>query len=175
MSEFLEEGYEIPKAPSNYTKIEKDVTLRLRVLPSWNDTDVIRCYEYFDIRWEKPKPVRSLTPFKETPWIKDKEKQKEVWNLKVWNYKLEQIQIYNIPQITIKEQIMKYFQDEDFLSPINYDLKITKTWEWFDTKYAVLASPPKAFDSKLLEWKDVDIDWSWFLECETDIFKAVEA
>ena len=26
MSEFLEEGYEIPKAPSNYTKIEKDTS-----------------------------------------------------------------------------------------------------------------------------------------------------
>lgn len=175
MSDFLDEEYEIPKAPSNYTKIEKDVTTKLRVLPSWNDKDVIICYEYFDIRWDKPKPIRSLTKFTETPWIKEWEKAKEVWNLKVWNYDLEQIQIYNIPQVTVKEAIMKYFKDEDYLSPVNYDLKISKTWDWYETKYAVLASPPKAFNQSLLKWKEVNIDWAGFLECESDIFKPIEA
>jgi hypothetical protein len=173
MNNFLPKNYEIPKTPSKYTKFENDKTTRIRILPSWTDKDTIIFYEYFDISGENPKPVRSIKPFQETPWIKEGQKQKEIWNCKVWNYEIEQVQICSIWQMTIKEAIMNYYMDNDFWSPVLFDLKISKKWEKLETTYWVIASPPKEFDKSLLVWKDFKIDWSGFLKCETDIFQKV--
>jgi len=174
MSDFLPQDYEIPKAASNYTKFAEDETTRIRILPSWLDKDVIICYEYFDNRWEHPAPVRSSKEFETTPGIREWDRQKEVWNFKVWNYDLEQVQICNVPQKSIKEAIMGYYKDEDFGSPVGYDLKVTRTGKKLETKYNVIATPPKDFDQNLLEWKDFDIDWVGFIECEKDIFRKIE-
>ena len=173
-TEFLPPDYEIPKSPSNYTKFEKDTTTKVRILPSGTTKDTIIYWEYFDERWEKAKPVRSIWEFKDTPWIKHWRKAKEMWSLKVWNYDLEQVQMMQIWQVSIKEAIIDYYMNDNYWNPLWYDIEIKRTWEKLDTKYSVIANPPKEFDQSLLEWKDLEIDWAWFMECETDIFKKVD-
>lgn len=172
--DFLPKDYEIPKAPSRYTKFVKDETVKIRILAQeWDKTTQI-FYEYFDIRWDKPKPVRSINEFEDTPWIKEWEYQKEVWSVKVWNYDEEIVQIMSIQQKTIKEAIMSYYEEEAYWNPTWYDLKISREWDKLLTKYKVVALPPKEFDEKLIDWKDVTIDWCGFMECETEIFKNIE-
>jgi len=173
MSDFLPKEYELPKSESRFTKFEKDQTTRIRILPSGLDLDTIRFYEYFDISWEAPKPIRSSKPFEDTPWIRDWEKQKEVWSMKIWNYETECVQILSITQKTIKEQIIAYNEDKDYGSPVWYDLKIKKTWEKLKTKYSVIPGPVKEFEADE-NFVDIDIDWAWFLECEKDIFKEIK-
>jgi len=172
--DFLPPDYEIPKSPSRYTKFEKDWTTKIRILPQEWDKITQIYYEYFDTRWEKPKSVRSIKEFETTPWIREWEHQKQMWSFKVWNYDKEIIQICSIWQKSIQESIFAYHKEEAYWNPTWYDLKISREWEKLTTKYSIVALPPKPFDKSLLEWKEVNIDWIWFLECETEIFKTIE-
>jgi hypothetical protein len=171
---FLPEGYELPKSNSSFTKFEKDKTTRIRVLPSWLDQDALIFWEYFDESWEKPKPIRSIQPHKNTPWIKEGHKQKECWTMKVYNYDTEQVEICTINQASIKTAIMWFFSDSDYGDPKGYDLKITRTWDKLETKYTITPTPPKEFDDSLLIWKDKNIDWSAFLASEQNVFLDIE-
>ena len=172
MSDFIPEWYEIPKTQSRFTKFEKDETTRVRVLPSWLDLDTIRYFEYFDTSWEKPKPIRSIKPFTETRWIRDWDKVKLVWSMKVWNYNEECIQIMSISQKTIQQAIFDLYMDDDYKSPTWYDLKIKRTGDKLETKYSVIAWPVRDFEEDM--GTDISIDWSGFLESESDIFKEAE-
>ena len=172
---FLPENYELPASENNFTKFEKDKTTKLRILLSWLDKNCVIYYEYFqDIEWWKVKPIRSTKKFTETPWINAKSQVKEVWSFKVYNYEAQSIQICSIPQKWIKETIMNLIWDSDYGDPLGYDIKISKTGEGMETKYSLLASPPKEFDDKLIFNKDKDIDWAWFLSSEKDIFHKIE-
>lgn len=168
---FLPENYEIPTSESRYTKFEKDKTTKIRVLKSWMDQDCIVFWEYFQIQADwKTKPIRSKTKFNETPWIENWKIQKEIWGIKVFNYETQSIQICNIGQKWIKETIMNFINDEDYGSPLLYDLKISRQWDWLDTKYGIVPWKTIEFDEKLIEWKDIKIDWVGFLNSEKDIF-----
>lgn len=170
MTNFLPDNYELPTTETNYTKFEKEKTTRIRILESWLDQDCILYYEYFQDQADwKTKPIRSKTKFTETPWINVKSQVKEVWSFKVFNYDLQTIQICSISQKWIKESILNLIKDEDFWNPLWYDLKISRNWEWLETKYGVIATPPKPFDKKLIkEYKK--IDWIAFLNSEKDVF-----
>lgn len=170
MTNFLPDNYELPTTETNFTKFEKDKTTRIRILESWLDQDCIVYYEYFQDQWDwKTKPIRSTTKFTETPWINAKSQVKEVWSFKVFNYETQGIQICSVSQKGIKEAIMGYIKDDDFWNPLWYDLKISRTGEWLETKYWVIATPPKPFETKLIK-EDKKIDWIWFLNSEKDIF-----
>lgn len=173
--DFLPQDYEVPKSPSRYTKFVKDETVHLRILAQEWDKMTQIYWEYYDTRWEKVKPVRSFEKFEETPWIKVWEYQKENWSIKVWNYDEELIQIMSIPQKSIKEAIIAYYQEDAYWAPTKYDLKISRKWDKLLTTYKVVALPPKDFDEKLLEGKEIIIDWAWFMDSETEIFKNIEA
>lgn len=171
---FLEESYELPVTPSNYTKFEDWETTKFRILPSWMDTDCIVFYEYFDkSQWENGKPVRSSNKFDETPWIQPWQEPKEKWSFKVWNYNLEQIQICSIGQKSIKEAIMNLIKDTDYGEPLWYDIKVKREWQQLETKYWVLPWPVKDFDIDLT-WKDKKIDWVTYLESGTECFLNVD-
>lgn len=168
MNDFLPEGYEIPKTPSRYTRLD-DWTTKLRLLPSGLDRDTIIYYEYYDTRWEKPLPIRSFKPFDSTPWIKVWERVKEVWAMKVYNYNDKIVQVFSVPQKTIKEAIINLYEDEDYGSPLLYDLKIKRTGEKLDTKYSIIAWPLKDFEEPT-DFKDVRIDWATYMESGTEVF-----
>ena len=163
---FLPTNYSLPVTPSSFTKFEEWETVRIRILPSGMETDCMVFWEYFDESGEKAKPVRSMKAFESTPWIWEDWKIKEVWAFKVWNYNIEQVQLCSIPQKTVKEAILWFINDEDYWNPLSYDIKVTKSWKWFDTVYKVNPAPIKEFDGSLIEWKDKEIDWFKYLEWE---------
>ena len=170
MTTFLPDNYELPTTESNYTKFEKDKETKIRILLSWLEQDCIVYYEYFaDAENWKTKPIRSVKKFLTTPWINAKSTVKEIWSFKVFNYNTQTVQICSISQKSIKEALLWYIKDNDYGSPLWFDIKITKSWEMLETKYAVIVSPPKPFDFKQIK-EDKKIDWAWFLSSEKDVF-----
>jgi hypothetical protein len=61
----------------------------------------------------------------------------------VWDYSLKKFRVLQINQRTILEQIYKYEMDEDYGDVTGYDVIITRSGEGLNTKYSVLAKPPK--------------------------------
>jgi flagellar capping protein FliD len=65
--------------------------------------------------------------FTNTSDIKENGKVKEFRAFVVWNYTDEKVQIMEITQNSIKNQIYKLANDEDFGDPKTYDLKINRS------------------------------------------------
>ena len=171
MNDFLPSEYELPVSENRFTKFEKDKTIRIRILPSGLKSNCMVFWEYFQTQTDwKVKPIRNVKKFQETPWIEKNREQKEVWAMKVYNYDTASIQICSISQKSLKQTIMWFINDNDYWNPLGFDLKISKTWEWLDTKYWIVPTPPKEFDISLIEWKDIKINWFKFLNSEKDIF-----
>lgn len=70
---------------------------------------------------------------------------------KVWNYETNQVEIFETTKATIIAEIFKYEQDEDYGDSKQYDLKISKSGQGMDTKYSVIASPPKPLDKTIAQ------------------------
>lgn len=142
----------------SYTKL-KDWDNKIRIL-----TSPIIWFEYFKA---DNKPKRSKTMFKDTPDIKEWWKVKEFRAFAIYNYDVEQVQLMEITQNSIKNQIREYSKDEDYWNPKWYDIKINKTGKDLETKYQVKPLPPKPFTNEeaikeakainleaLFEWDD---------------------
>jgi hypothetical protein len=61
----------------------------------------------------------------------------------VWDYESEMFRVFSITQKTVLEQLHKYMKDEDYGDPNGYDIVISKKGSGKDTKYSLLAKPPK--------------------------------
>ena len=140
--------YTVPKAQSNYTTIEVDETVKLRVLGQ-----AITGYSYFN---KDNKPTRQEHPFKGIP--KDLGERdgkpnaiKHFWAMVVWNYNLDMIQIWEVPQSTIHSALYAYAMDDDFGDLRNYDIKITRTGKKLETKYMIKPLAPKATPEEAIE------------------------
>jgi len=150
MNTFLEKDYSLPKTKGGYMKFEQGEN-KFRVL-----SDAITGYEYWN---NDNKPVRS----KDYPDnLVDPKKGniiKNFWAMIVYNYQNEAVEILQITQRGIQESMLNYLHDEDFGEPENYDVVIKRKGEGLETRYDVIAKPPKAVDSKILEaYKDIKID-----------------
>ena len=136
MENFLPEGY-VPPA-SNYMSFEEGEN-RFRVMSS-----AIVGFEYWTT---ENKPVRSKTPFKETPNIKTNDNgQKEVkhfWAFVIWSEKYKKIMILEITQKTIQMPISNFVNNPDWGDPKNYDIIVNKKKESGITKYNVIPCPHK--------------------------------
>lgn len=148
--EFFGEGYKLPEVSTwKYSRIEKDKTLRIRIL-----SKPLIGWEYFNT---EKKPVRSKTrPVKlENPSISTytwkEAPAQEFWALKVYNVDSKQIEVFSINKKTIKEMMMNLYLDDDYWSFLNYDLKISKTWEGTETKYSVLPWKVEPLSKEVLE------------------------
>ena len=92
----------------------------------------------------------NLTPDKETGKI---DQPKYCWILKVWNYDLKRIQVWEISQATIQKDLTNCFSDADYADCTMYDLHITKEGEKLNTKYTFL--PGKEKDLPAEFWENV--------------------
>lgn len=138
MSNFLPDNYKVPGTGGNYVKLEQGET-KIRILSSpllgWED-------------WDNKKPVRF--PIDHKPQPIDPEKPiKHFWAMIVWNYNIEQIQVFCVTQKTIQNAITAYAKDPDWDSPLKYDIKIMREGEGFDTEYSVIALPHKEVNAKI--------------------------
>lgn len=123
----------------NYTKIPEGEAVRLRIL-----SEAIVGYEYWT---NDNKPIRSEKPFAATPNIREGDKPKHFWAFKVWNYTTEKIEVWEITQASIRSKLWALWEDtEDYGDLRNYGLKITRTGSKLETKYEVIAAPPKPLD-----------------------------
>lgn len=137
MNVFFPEDYEIPKVGGSYMKLE-DGENHFRIL-----TVPVVGYEYWTA---DNKPVRSRELPKETPNIKQTKdgedtKVKHFWAMTVWNYKTKNIEVLQVAQSTVQKAILALSRDKDWGSPLEYDLKVTRSGSGFDTEYAVTPRP----------------------------------
>lgn len=83
-------------------------------------------------------------------------KVKHFWAMPVWNYSEKLVQILEITQVTIQGGIKSYSQNDDWGSPLNYDITIEKTGEKKLTEYKVMPSVPKPLAKEATDaWKAV--------------------
>lgn len=142
---FIPDDYDIPST-SSYMKLELGDN-KFRALSS-----VVLGYEYWT---SKNKPIRSRTPFTETPDAKiekdGKIKVSHFWAFVVYNYKSKEIQILEITQKSIMKYIKELVGNPDWGNPKNFDITIKKSGSGFDTEYAIIANPPKPITEDIQE------------------------
>lgn len=138
MNDFLPAGYQAPATVSGYMKLQEGDNL-FRVMSS-----AITGFEYWT---NEDKPVRSKTPFTETPDIKfvdgKPQRVKHFWAFVVYNYASKNIEILQITQSSIMSAIQNLVADPDWGSPKDYDLKINRTGKGLETEYSVNPKPKK--------------------------------
>ena len=150
----------------NYTKIPEGELVRLRIL-----SDATVGYVYWS---NDNKPVRSLDPFTSTPNIRENEKPKHFWAFKVYNYTTEKIEVWEITQSSIRSKLWALWEDkEDYGDLRKYGLKITRTGSKLETKYEVIAAPPKPLDAATEKLSaDTPVDLSALFRDESPFGKA---
>lgn len=141
----MPEGYKLPDSAS----FMKFVTgkNKFRIL-----SPLTVGYEYWTT---ENKPVRSRTPFEETPDGKVDETSGKVnvnhfWAVVVYNYATESIQLLEITQKGIQKYILGLVNDPDWGKPQGYDLVVTREGDGFATKYTVAANPHKEMPADIL-------------------------
>lgn len=153
MNTFLPPNYTVPTSGGRYMKLV-DGENRLRILSSpvvgneyWNnDNKPVRRHmgDPIDIGDIRPEKDGSLG------------KVKHFWAMPVWDYKDSSIKILEITQNTIQKAIKELASDEDWGSPIGYDLVINRQGEGLKTEYGIVPKPAKALDKSIVAaWKDL--------------------
>jgi len=136
---FLPENYQVPESTGKYLKLKSGKNT-FRIL-----TDAVVGYEIW-IEDSKDgqifeRPVRAKT-LDELKTYQSSKKIKHFWCLSVWNYELQQVQLFVITQKGIQTGIMDLFRSE-WGDPKNYDITINKTGEKMETRYNVFPNPIK--------------------------------
>ena len=135
-------------------KIQDGESIRIRILSN----------PEFMWRWwtvdKKPLPVAYDGSLAKTPAGADpKGKSQFIWNVIVYNYNEDLVQIWNISQKSIQGDIEKFSKDNDFGDPQTYDLKISRTGKTMaDTEYTTIPMQ-KAENMKELD-KDILVEAS---------------
>lgn len=143
MNSFLPKSYEVPSSSDKYMKFKADEN-RFRILASpivgwlwWVETG------------EGRKPMRVHMNGK-VP-VEFAESTKHFWAMPVWNYAVEKVQILEITQSGIQRTIKSLSADEDWGSPVEYDLVVKRTGDGMETKYQVTPKPKKVLDSGIVQ------------------------
>lgn len=77
----------------------------------------------------------------------------------VWDYEANEFKILEITQKTLMDLLFKYVKDVDYGDPTNYDIKLSKTGEDKNTKYSLLAAPPKPLAKEIAKaYEDAHIN-----------------
>lgn len=144
-STFLPSDYEVPSTKGNYMKFQEGEN-RFRILCS----PVMGWVSWEESKDGTKKPLRRIMnePFNLNE-VEYPEKIKHFWAMIVWNYIEEKIQILEIRQKGIQKSIKALAADEDWGSPLNYDLVITREGKELDTTYTVNPKPAKPLDKKI--------------------------
>ena len=152
---FLPNDYEVPVKSGNYMRFQEGEN-RFRILSS-----PIIGWEAWEEKGDGTrKPIRR--PMDKPFNIEDIEKPEEVkhfWAMPVYNYQEERVQILEITQKGLQKSIRALAKDEDWGSPTEYDLVVTREGKELDTKYTLNPKPAKKIDSGILKlYEDMRID-----------------
>jgi hypothetical protein len=150
MNDFLPEKYDVPVKTGNYMKFA-DGENRLRILSS-----PVLGYEWWTDEMSEGKKIRKPNRVKmdgQVP-IEFAETVKHFWAMKVYNYKEEKVQILEVTQSTIQKPLRALAKDEDWGSPLTYDIVVTKSGKDLETEYQVTPKPAKKLDEGIKEMCD---------------------
>jgi len=133
MSDFLPEDYEVPVGESNYMKwIEGDNKFRILQKPifGWEG-------------WKDKVPHRFPMDEMPTDLVQYKDSQvNHFWAMPVWNFTTERVEVLEITQKGIQGAIAGYANNEDWGSPLAYNITVNrKGTTMSDTEYSVTPSP----------------------------------
>lgn len=132
--EFISETYEAPSTSGGYTRLQQGEN-RMRILSRpllvwtiWNDGKPSRVpYN----KSEKP-----AIPSGSNPSVK------HAWILTVYNYKTEQIEVFELDKMTVINPLVAHSKDKDWGHPKNYDIVITKSGSGREnTSYSFMPKP----------------------------------
>jgi hypothetical protein len=135
---FMPEGYEVPSS-NNYLKLQPgDNKIRIVSKPiiGWED-------------WKDNKPIRFRMSDKPQTSIDPEKPIKHFWAMLAWDYKSNKLAILEITQKSIQKAIEGLAKNEDWGSPLNYDITISKSGSGLDTEYAVVPIPPKPLSEEV--------------------------
>lgn len=136
---FLPDNYEQPQGSGSYTRLSQGEN-RIRIISN------------SIIGWEawthENKPVRVKQDQKDllngrTDLKGDK--PRHFWAFLVWNYKTQQIEIFEITQKTIQDGILALYHSSDWGDPKGFDITITKNGEGMETNYNTQGAPKSQF------------------------------
>jgi hypothetical protein len=164
MSDFLPKEYK-PKGRGQFMKLEageNKIRILEKALPGF-------------IWWKNKKPNRVL---KEEDVTKGAENVKTFWLLKVWDYKTEQVAVLEITQSTIIGSMFEYYATDEYGDMRNYDVKINKEGSGKQTRYSVVAMPPKEMEGYIKEASDnSDITYNYLeglVNGQKDSFEGID-
>ena len=157
MSDFLPKEYEVPVKSGNFMKFQNGEN-KFRILAS----PILGWETWKDLPEGGRKPVRTTMdkPFT-TEEVEggDPNNVKHFWAMPVWNYQEERMQILEITQKGIQKSIRAMEKSEDWGSPLEYDILVTKTGQKLETEYQVMPKPPKKLDPGIQQlFKDMQIN-----------------
>jgi hypothetical protein len=160
---FLPPNYEAPEASSKYMKLKQGDNV-FRVLG-----DAIIGW----IDWDNKKPIRTPHDQPKPKPVDPKNDVKHFWAFPVWDYEDKAIKVLEITQISIQNAINNYVADEAWGDPKNYDIVVKKVGEKMETKYAVMAKPPKEITTEISEaFKAVKIDLNLLFSGDDPFIKS---
>lgn len=139
MSGFLPNDYDVPKGSSRFFSTKEPGVYRIRILSQ----PVLGFHYWVD---DNGKNKKTRVKFGEEDKIPEKiaaDKRIHFWAVKIFNYTVKQVQVWELTQKSMMKTIKELAEDKDWGDPFAYDLKITKKGSGKQTEYSVTPSPKK--------------------------------
>ena len=144
-NEFLPADYVAPKTANDYLKIGEGETHRIRIMGTHKDeASFIRGWEAWDVdnHPHREKYVQGQPASEALKQIDRDGKAKHFWMFIVWHEEQQKPMVYEVTQVTVRDQILSYTSNSKWGAPSNYVLAISRTGTGMETVYRVIAEPP---------------------------------
>lgn len=149
--DFLPKNYDVPSSGDKYMKFKAGEN-RFRILSS-----PVVGFEWWEDSEKGRKPVR--VHMSDPVPASHADDYKHFWAMPVWNYQVSKVQILEITQKSIQRAIKAISADDDWGSPVGYDLVVNKTGDGLETEYQVTPKPAKVLDAEATKaWASITVN-----------------
>lgn len=159
-------NYEVPKSEGRYMKFKAPGKYKFRILEK-----PIFGYEGWKVIDGKDVPQRFKMDEKPADTSAFKNGQlNHFWAMPVWNFNTGHVEILSFTQKGIQADVEGYARNEDWGSPLTYNLTVTREGTTRDdTKYSTQPSPHSELPAEALEaWAKVKAEGFNIAELYTD-------
>jgi hypothetical protein len=145
-------NYEVPKSDSRFMSFKAVGTHKFRILErpifgweGWKTIDGKKVVLRFKMQ-DRPVDVSDFNDKKVTHF----------WAMPVWNYNNQRVEVLTIDKASIQETIETYARDEEWGSPLGYNISVTREGTTREnTKYTTIMTPPSLVKPEiLLAWDE---------------------
>lgn len=159
-------NYEVPKSEGKYMKFKAPGKYKFRILEkpifgfeAWKAVDG----KDVPVRFKMDQKPADLSAFRNG-------QLNHFWAMPVWNFNTGHVEVLSFNQKSIQSDIEAYARNEDWGSPLTYNLTVTRegtTKE--DTKYSTVASPHNELPEEAkAAWEKVQAEGFNIAELFTD-------